>query len=239
MVEKWYKLQLVLTESQSVEFSGLGGFCYIYIYDLGTLILQVKHHLKNTKLILLGEAHWNCPPCPGTRVTICVRFITGGPGKEHEPNKPPPTGRVQERSKGDTTCPTTSQNPSLWHPSWLNKVCTTRKNSESEWLAKDNLETNPITIKLWATSHMAEQFFWFPLPYCSPSGRPLPIKSRALSAHLSPGTIHFQVLDKSPVSGPERGPLSCNISRGLQIFPGILLFVQLEEDFLKTLKCLE
>ena len=79
--------------------------------------------------------------------------MTGGPGKEHRTNMPPPTWRVRERSKGDTTCPTTSQNPSLWHPSWLNKVCTTRKDSESEWLAKDNLETNSITIKpkLWAT----------------------------------------------------------------------------------------
>ena len=58
-------------------------------------------------------------------------FYTGGPGKKHGTNKPPPTGRVRERSKGDTTCPTTSQNP-LWHPSWLNKVFTTRKDSESE-----------------------------------------------------------------------------------------------------------
>ena len=74
-------------------------------------------------------------------------FMTGGPGKEQGTNKPPPTGRVQEMSKGDTTCPTTSQNPSHWHPSWLNEVCTTRRESESEWLDKDNPETNPITIK--------------------------------------------------------------------------------------------
>ena len=38
------------------------------------------------------------------------------------------TRRVWERSKGDTTYPTTSQNP-LWHPSWLNKEYTTRKDS--------------------------------------------------------------------------------------------------------------
>ena len=74
--------------------------------------------------------------------------MTGGPGKEHGTNKPPPTGRGWESSKGDTTCLTTSQNPPLWHPSWLNQVCTTRKDSESEWLAKDNPETNPITINL-------------------------------------------------------------------------------------------
>ena len=133
-------------------------------------------------------------------------FITGGPDKEHGTNKPPLTGRVQERSKGDTICPTTSQNPSLWHPSWLNKACTTRKDSESEWLAKDNPETDPITIKPKTVSHLAEVFSWVPLPYCSPPGCPFPIKSLALSAHVSPWTIHFWVLDKSPVSGPP----SCN-----------------------------
>ena len=68
------------------------------------------------------------------------------------------TGTVQERSKGDTACLTTSQIPSLWHPSWLNKACTTRKDSESEWLAKDNPKTNPITVKPETTSHAAELF---------------------------------------------------------------------------------
>ena len=83
-------------------------------------------------------------------------FRTGGPGKEHRTNRPPLTRSVQERSKGDTTCPTTSQNPSLWRPSWLNKAGTTRKDPESEWLAKDNPETNPITIKPEPVSHVAE-----------------------------------------------------------------------------------
>ena len=49
-----------------------------------------------------------------------------------------------------------------------------------------------------------------PLPYCSPPGCPFPIKSLALSARVSTWTIHFQLLDKSPVSGPGRGPSSCN-----------------------------
>ena len=143
--------------------------------------------------------------------------MTGGPSKEHGTNKPPPSRRVQERSKGDTTCPTTSQNPSLWHPFWLNKACTTRKDSESEWLAKDNPETNPITIKPKAESHMAELISWIPLPYSSPPECPFPIKSLALSAHVSPRTIHFQMLDKSPDSGPERGPPSCNSFRMIQV----------------------
>ena len=99
--------------------------------------------------ILLGEAHdWNRPPWPGTIVTICMScFMTGDPDKEYWTNKPPPTGRVRERSKGDTACPSTSQNPSRYHPSWLSNACATRKDSELEWLAKDHPETNPITIK--------------------------------------------------------------------------------------------
>ena len=41
----------------------------------------------------------------------------------------------------------------------------------------------------------------------SPPRRPFPIKSLVL-AHVSPQTIHFQVLDKSPLAGPGSGPPS-------------------------------
>ena len=82
-----------------------------------------------------------------------------------------------------------------------------RKDSESEWLAKDNPETNPISIKHETASHVAELFSWVPSPYCSPPRCPFPIKSLALSAHVSPQTIHFRELDKSQVSGPGRSPL--------------------------------
>ena len=126
-------------------------------------------------------------------------FMTGGPGKEHGTNKPPPTGRVWERSKGETTYSTTFQNP-LWHPSWLNKACPTGKDSVLEWLAKDNLETNPITIKPETGSHVAEQFLCIPLPYCSLSGDPVPVKSLALSAFVSPWTINFWVVRQEPPS---------------------------------------
>ena len=112
--------------------------------------------------------------------------MTGDPDKEYGSNKPPPTGRVQERLKGDTACPSTSQNPSRKHPSWMSDACATRKDSELEWLAKDHPETNPINIKPETVSHVAEQFSWVPLPYCSPPGCPFPIKSLALSAHVSP-----------------------------------------------------
>ena len=38
--------------------------------------------------------------------------MTGDLDKEYRTNKPPPTRRVQERSKEDTACPSTSQKPS-------------------------------------------------------------------------------------------------------------------------------
>ena len=164
-------------------------------------------------------------------------FTTGGPGKEHRTNKPPPTRIVQDRSKGDTTCPTTFQNPSLWHPSWLNKAYTTRKDSESEWLAKDNPETNPITIKPETASPVAELFSWVLLPYCSPPRCPFPIKSLALSAYVSPWTIHFRVLDKSPVLSPGIGPPSFNNSVIFEIAPKYCIldsFVDYEGYFISS-----
>ena len=142
-------------------------------------------------------------------------FTTGGPGKEHGTNKPPPTRRILERSKGDASpyVLPTSQNFPLWNPSWLSDACATRKDSESEWLARDNPETNTITRKPETVSHVAEQLSWVPLPSCSPAGCPFPVKSLALSARVSPWTIHFRVLDKSPLSGPGSGPPSCNSKR--------------------------
>ena len=55
----------------------------------------------------------------------------------------------------------------------LTDVCTIRKDPESEWLVRDNLETNPIMIKLETANHLAKQFLdsltlllsaWVPLP---------------------------------------------------------------------------
>ena len=44
---------------------------------------------------------------------------------------------------------------------------------------------------------------WVPLPHCSPPGHPFPIKSFALSAHVSPLIIHFSVFD--PTLRPWKG----------------------------------
>ena len=86
-------------------------------------------------------------------------------------------------------------------------------------LAKDNLETNPITIKPKTSSHVAELSSWVPLPYCSPPRCPFPIKSLALLALVSPRTIHFQVLDKSQVSWKRSLSLQQYYSSPGHLFP--------------------
>ena len=108
-----------------------------------------------------------------------------------------PTKRIQEILKEERGCQfnvlLTSQNP----PGWA-------KDPESEWLARENPKTNWITIKPETVSHVTEQSSWVPLPSCSLSGLPFPIKSLALSARMSPQTIHFQVLDRSLLLGSGR-----------------------------------
>ena len=63
---------------------------------------------------------------------------------------------------------------------------------------------------------MAEQSSWVPLPCYSLPRSSFPVKSVALAAPAFPRTIHFQVLDKSPLLGPGRGPPSRNTNR---LFP--------------------
>ena len=116
----------------------------------------------------------------------------------------------KERGASNPCVPPTSQNPSGWNSSWLSDASTTRKDRGSEWLARDNSETNLITIKFETVSHVAEKCSWVPLPRCSMSRHPFPVKSLALSTCVSPPTIHFWMLDKSLLSDPGRDPLSCN-----------------------------
>ena len=98
--------------------------------------------------------------------------MTRGPSKKHGTNKSPPTGRVQERSKGDATYSATSQNPPLWHPSWLSNVCTSRKDPESEQFGQRQLRNQSHPHKTRA---------------CEPCGRAVLLGS--LTLLLSTGVL--------------------------------------------------
>ena len=85
-------------------------------------------------------------------------------------------------------------------------------------MAKDNPETNPITIKPKTASHVVEQFSWVPLPCCSPPGCLLPITPLALSALVSSDNSFLSIRQKPALGALEGGPpfLQHNCS---QIFP--------------------
>ena len=131
--------------------------------------------------------------------------MTEDPDKEYGTNKPPPTrrvrGKVKRRHYMSVHFPESLSPASILAERF---VC----HQDRLWirrLAKDYPETNPITIKPKTASHEAEQFSWVPLPSCSPPGCPFPIKSLALSANVSPRTIHFRVLRQEPSFGPWKG----------------------------------
>ena len=169
-------------------------------------------------LAVTGNTDWNCPPWPGITVTICMSyFMTGDPDKEYATNKPPPTGRIQERSNGDrrhqSACPTNLPE-TFWLDSIVPEWCAChQKGPWVRMIGQRQPETNLITITPETANHKAERSSWVPSPSCFPPGRPFPVKFLAWSARVSPWTIHFQVLDKSPVWALEGKLPSCNTSR--------------------------
>ena len=136
-------------------------------------------------------------------------FTTGGPGKEHGTNKPPPTRWVWESTKGDTMCLTPLRILSVvTHLGWA------RHTPPGKTLSQSDLPKT--TQKLIPSPYCRLQAMWprsspgFPDPPALHPGSPFPIKSLAFSARVSPWPIHFWVLDKSLLSGPGRGPPSSN-----------------------------
>ena len=164
---------------------------------------------QTSHIVMLGEAH--CPPWPGTTVTICIIVL-----QQEVPVRNTELitlHQLEEFGKGQSETPYVRPPPRILfsgiHLGWIRRAPPGRT-LELEWLAKDNPETNPITIKPQTASMWQSCSPGFLYPTALHPGALFPIKSLALSAHVSPQTIHFQVLDKSPVSGPGRGPPSCN-----------------------------
>ena len=161
--------------------------------------------------IVIRTTDWNHPPWPGIIVTTWMSYLLiGGPCKEEELtsyHQPEEFGKdPKERRVFSPYVLPTFQNPSHWNSSWLRDACTSRWDPEWEWLARDRLETNNRTTIIPGTvSHMAEQFSCISLSCCCLPRLLFPIKYLALSERVSPRTINFWILDKSPLSGPEKG----------------------------------
>ena len=153
---------------------------------------------------LLGNCWLKLPTL--ARPTCLGCLTTGGTHKEHAAeNWLGAFGRGQKREEGD------DQPPRIlcigFHLGWAMPPGRTLNQTMgwTRWLARDKPEKNPVPLKPGTVSHVVEQFSWAPSPRCSPPGHPLPMKSLALSARVSPRTVHFWVLDKSPLLCPGRG----------------------------------
>ena len=152
-----------------------------------------------------GITDRNHQPWPGKTVASHVNDLTtGGPCKERGANELPPTGRIWERSRGErrrqSTRPANLPESSSLPPSWLSDACTTRKDPESERLARDRPQTHPFTTNPETVNCGSRPPG--PPPSCSLPQRPFPIKSPALSARVSPQTIRLPVLDRRPPVPP-------------------------------------
>ena len=167
--------------------------------------------MSYSTLYLLGKhTDWNCLLWLGIIVTICrTNFTTGGHSKEHRTNKPPTTRRIWERSKRDTMCPSTSQNPSGWLPSWLSNAWATRKDSESEWLAKDSLDSHHH--KIWDCEPCGRTVLLGSLTLLLSARVPLPSKGSCFVSSCVSSHNSFPSVRQKPRPW-KRGSTSCNIS---------------------------
>ena len=92
-----------------------------------------------------------------------------------------------------------------WHPTWLSNAGTPRKHPESQRLAEDSQERNPIIIKPKTVSHVAQQSSWVPAPSCPPPGGPL---ANQVSCLVSTGVSwdnSFPSVTREPPLKPWKG----------------------------------
>ena len=135
--------------------------------------------------------------------------MTGDPGKEHRTNKPPPTTRVQERSKGDTMRPITSQKPSHWHLSWLSNVCTTRKDSAQNGWPKTTRKLIPSRSNPRLRARAGRAALLGSLTLLLSSWQPLPDKISCFVCTCVTSDS-FPSVKQECTFGPGRGPPFCN-----------------------------
>ena len=158
-------------------------FIILYIYPVEDL---TRENQKQT-------VKWTTdhPPLPGNRekktfAGVILQEEVLVRNKELTSYHQPEFWRGQKEMGGSSSeVLPTSQDPLHWSPSRLSDACAPKKDPNSEWLARDKPEINPMTIKPETVSHVAERFSPFPSPSCPPPRHPFPIKPLAWIALLS------------------------------------------------------
>ena len=166
---------------------------------------------------MLGEAHWLKPPTlskhhsnhlheffffflPQEVLVMNMELIS-----HHQP---------EEFRKGQKETPRVRSPPRILlagiHLGWTRHAPPGRTLSQND-LAKDNPETNPITIKPKTT----ELFFWIPLLYCSPPGFrfPFPIYLLLCQHMCLLGQFISESLTRAQFQALEGVPLPATASR--------------------------
>ena len=147
--------------------------------------LQEDKVEKWSQVTLLEEAHWLKPPTPARQHSNYLHGVVLP--QEVLVRELISLHQSEEFGKGQKETPHVRPLPRILlsgvHLGWARRAPPGRT-LESEWLAKDNPEINPITIKPETVSHETEQFSWVPLSSCSPPGYPFPIKSLAFMCLL-------------------------------------------------------
>lgn len=111
-------------------------------------------------------------------------FMTGGPEKEHRRNTS--NRKMQERSKGDTRCPTTSQNP------LAASVLAEQGRHHQEGLSQNGYKDNPETHHHKTKTASHEQSSSPGFPYLLALLPAPPSDKKFCFVSVSPQTIHFK-----------------------------------------------
>ena len=126
---------------------------WVYLHNDNEQFLQYRLNCKEEKslvtVIFLWETRWLKPLTLASHHSnhlFMSYFRTGGHGKEHRTNMSPPFRKGQKETLHVLPRPRIILTGWVLHPFSLSNACASRKFPESEWLAKDNLEINPISI---------------------------------------------------------------------------------------------
>ena len=144
-------------------------------------------------------------------------LTTGDSYKEHGNDQLPPTGRIQEgpkeRRRHQPIISPVNVPEILVLESILAKRCRHHQEgpesdqtwARARWLARDNPESSPHYLKTRGCEPRGRAVLLGSLTLLLSAQTPLPNKGSHFVESVSPWTIYFWMLDKSPLPGPGRG----------------------------------